>query len=174
MSPALRWSVVLVSTALAAAIGCGSGPSPGTPTERLWVSGVPTSAKAEISAFVTTRQGSGKFLGAFFHGSALRGHHDVFEWTDDGKDAAKLKFLQDGKQRRLRFETCEPTRGFDYCMIVHGDPTGAKTYQSRKRWIVRRPGRKRDVEPAMVLEVMAELAEDDEELQAAFSTADPQ
>ena len=173
MSPARRCSVVLVLAALTAASGCGGGSSPATPTERLWVSGVPTSAKAEISAFVTTRQSGGKFLGAFFHGSALRGHHDVFEWVDDGKDAAKLKFLQDGRQRRVTFETCEPTTGFDYCMLVHGDPTGAKKYQSRKRWVVRRPG-KRDVEPTIVLDAIAELAEDDEDLQAAFSTADAQ
>ena len=168
---------MLVLAAVTGLSACGSGPSPGTPTERLWVSGVPTSAKAEISAFVTTRQSGGqnggKFLGAFFHGSALRGHHDVFEWVEDGKDAAKLKFLQDGSTRRVRFENCEPTRGFDYCMIVHGDPTGAKKYQSRKRWIVRRPG-KREIEPTVVMDVIAELAEDDEELQAAFSTADPQ
>ncbi|HET6584593.1 MAG TPA: hypothetical protein VFG69_14140 [Nannocystaceae bacterium] len=162
----------MVLAALAAS-ACGGGPSAGAPTERLWVSGVPTSAKAELSAFVTTRQGSGKFLGAFFHGSALRGHHDVFEWVEDGKDAAKLKFLQDGSTRRLRFETCEPTRGFDYCMIVKGDPTGAERYQSRKRWIVRRPGRGK-IEPAMVLDAIAELSEDDEDLAAAFSTADAQ
>ena len=172
MSPARRCSVVLVFAGLVVASGCG-GSGPATPTERLWVSGVPTSAKAEISAFVTTRQSGGKFLGAFFQGSALRGQHDVFEWVDDGKDAAKLKFLQDGKTRRVWFETCAPTTGFDYCMIVHGDPKGAKTYQSRKRWVVRRPG-KRDVEPTIVLDVISELAEDDEELQAAFSTDEPQ
>lgn len=173
MSPTRRSSVVLALTALAAAVGCGGGSSPATPTERLWVSGVPTSAKAEISAFVTTRQSGAKFLGAFFHGSALRGHHDVFEWVEDGKDAAKLKFLQDGKTRRVWFETCTPTTGFDHCMIVHGDPTGAKTYQSRKRWVVRRPG-KRDIGPNMVLDAIAELATDDEELQAAFATDEPQ
>lgn len=171
MSPARRSSVVLAFLALVAAAACGGGSSPATPTERLWVSGVPTSPKAEISAFVTTRQSGGKFLGAFFHGSALRGHHDVFEWHEDGKNGAHLVFLQDGKERDVRFETCTPTTGFDHCLIVHGDPTGAGKYQSRKRWVVRRPGKK-DVEPTMVLDAIEALAEDDEDLQAAFSTAD--
>lgn len=169
MSLARRSSVVLAFLALSAA--CGGGSSPATPTERLWVSGVPTSPKAEISAFVTTRQSGGKFLGAFFHGSALRGQHDVFEWYEDGKDAARLVFLQDGRERAVRFESCTPTTGFDHCLIVHGDPTGAVKYQSRKRWVVRRPGKKA-IEPTMVLDAIETLAEDDEDLQAAFSTAE--
>jgi len=170
MSAARHVPVVLVSIALAATIGCGA-PSPGTPTERLWVSGIPTSTKAEITAFITTRSTGGKYIGAFFRGSSLRGRHDVFEWIDDGKDAAKLRFLQDDKTTRIRIETCEPTTGFDHCILVHGDPTGTKRYQSRKRWVVRRPGRK-DVSPTMVMDALAELAEDDEELQAALPTAD--
>lgn len=157
----------LVPIALVGA--CGSSST--APTERLWVSGVPTSAKTEISAFVTTRTGEGKYLGAFFKGSMLRGGHDVFEWEDDGKDAAKLKFLQDGKTRRIRIETCEPSRGFDRCILVHGDPTGKVKYQSRKRWTVKRPGGKKDL-AALVPSVMAELAEDDDELASALAAVD--
>ncbi len=148
--------------------GCGS--SSNAPTERLWVSGVPTSTRAEISAFVTTRTGEGKFLGAFFSGSLLRGKHDVFEWEDDGADAAKLKFLQDGKVRRIRIEPCKPSTGFDRCILVHGDPTGKVRYQSRKRWTVKRPGGKKDL-ATLVPSVMAELGEEDRDL-AAFTSAD--
>jgi hypothetical protein len=46
-------------------------------------------------------------------------------------------------------------------------------YQSRKRWVVRRPGRRRDVGSSLVLDVITELAEDDESL-AAFLPADPE
>lgn len=160
--------VLVWNFGLFAVAGCG-GSDTATPTDRLWVSAVPTSAKQELSAFVTTRTSEGKYVGAFFHGSALRGSHDVFEWKDSGKDAATLRFLQDGRQTKVRFETCSPSRGFDFCLLVHGDPTGAKKYQSRKRWNVRR-GKK-----AAILSIPAmfeDLAEDDEELARALVTDD--
>lgn len=153
---------------LLVAAACG-GSDAATPTDRLWVSAVPTSAKQELSAFVTSRTSEGKYVGAFFRGSALRGSHDVFEWKDDGKSGATLRFLQDGKQAKIRFETCTPTRGFDHCLLVHGDPTGAKKYQSRKRWNLRR-GKKAAMLSIPVL--FEELAEDDEELAAALETDD--
>lgn len=156
----------LVPLVLASA-ACGGGDA-STPTERLWVSTVPTSAKQEISAFITTRTRDDKYIGAFFRGSALRGQHDVFSWVADGRDAAKLTFLQDGSTRRVRFESCKPSRGFDLCLIVHGDPTGAKQYQSRKRWNVRRPG-KRALAAMDVPLTMAELAEHDAELAAELA-----
>jgi hypothetical protein len=146
--------------------GCGS--SDPTPTERLWISGVPSNAKAPISAFVTTRTGDGKYIGAFFQGSALRGSHDVFEWRADGKDAAKLRFLQDGTSMRVRFETCPKKPGFDFCLIVRGDKGSEQRYYSRKRWNVRRPGKKQELGAVMVPELIGELAEDDDELQAAL------
>jgi len=161
---------LLAITALAVLVpSCGGGSS--TITERLWVSGVPTDPKAKISAFATTRSGDDKYIGAFFSGSVLRGGHDVFEWHAEGKDGAKLVFLQDGTTRHLNFETCEPSRGFDHCILVHGDPTGAERYQSRKRWQVKRPGRRSAA--TLVQDVMIELAADDEELAAALAAGDP-
>jgi hypothetical protein len=147
--------------------GCG-GKDTGSPTERLWVSAIPKNPKASLTAFITTRTTGDKFVGSFFHGSLLRGGHDVFEWRNDGEDAAVLKFLQDDDAKRVRFETCKPTTGFDFCLIVHGDPKRAERYQSRKRWTVRRPGRKRDLGPSSVMDVMFELSEDDADLRAAL------
>jgi hypothetical protein len=95
----------------------------------------------------------------------------VFQWNAQAKDAATVKFLQDGRTVRLRFETCTPSRGFDHCIIVHGDPTGAERYQSRKRWVVRRPGKKA-FSPAAVVEAFSELVDDDRELQATFATGE--
>ncbi len=166
---ALRVGLSVLACSLVATACSGSGEA--SPTERLWVSAVPTSAKQQLSAFVTSRTGEGKYLGAFFQGSALRGSHDVFEWKDDGKHAATLKFLQDGKTARLRFETCTPSRGFDHCLLVHGDPTGAKKYQSRKRWTVRRPGKK-TADAVMIPQLLLEFAQDDEDLGAAFAIDD--
>ena len=158
-------TIVLFATLLAAA--CGS--SDGSPTERLWISGVPSKGTESISAFVTTRTGEGKYIGAFFQGSAYRGTHDVFEWRTDGKDAARLKFLQDGHSMRVRFETCPKKTGFDFCLLVRGDDGREQRYYSRKRWNVRRPGKKKDVLDAVsVPSVLADVAEDDEELQAAL------
>ncbi len=163
-APLSGLSVILLAGA------CG-GSGVASPTERLWVSAVPTSTKQELSAFVTTRTGDGKYIGAFFHGSALRGSHDVFAWKDDGKGGAVLEFLQDGRIAKVRFETCTPTRGFDHCLIVHGDPTGAQRYQSRKRWTVRRPGKK-TIDALLVPQILVELAQDDDDLAAAVTIDD--
>ena len=153
---------------LVLAAGC-EGKHAGSPTERLWVSGVPKNPKATLTAFVTARTTGDKYIGAFFSGSMVRGGHDVFEWKSEGEDAARLRFLQDDQTHALRFETCEPSTGFDYCILMHGDPTRTKRYQSRKRWTVRRPGKKQAV--PSVTEVLLELAEDDADLRAALSPA---
>jgi hypothetical protein len=148
--------------------GCGGGTA--TATERLWVSAMPTDPKEKITAFVTMASGS-HYEGAFFQGSLFRGSHDVFRWNDAGKGRAKLQFLQDNKKIELRFETCKPRRGFDHCLAVAGGPGGTVEYQSRKRWVVRRPG-KRDVAAAGLFgAALLELAEDDEELAAALDAA---
>lgn len=160
--------LVLAPVALQSA-GCGGGTA--TATERLWISGLPSSPKTRITAFATTRTGEGKYLGAFFQGTVLRGGHDVFEWRSEGTDRATLQFLQDGTTAKIRFEPCKPTTGFDHCLLVHGDPTGTKRYQSRKRWVVKRPGKKKDVAGALVLDALETLAADDDEL-AAFLAAE--
>jgi hypothetical protein len=162
-----RIALAVGAIGLTCAIGCG-GSSEAAATERLWVSAVPTSPKANLTAFLTTRTSDGKYIGAFFKGSLYRGGHDVFQWNAQSKNAATVKFLQDGQTARLRFESCKPSRGFDYCLVVHGDPTGAGRYQSRKRWAVRRPGKKDAIASTMVLDAMTELAAADDELRAAF------
>jgi hypothetical protein len=161
-APLRPWLLAIPTLLL---LGCGGG-ADATATERLWVSGVPTSPKEPLTAFITTRMSDGKYLGAFFKGSLYRGGHDVFEWYADGKDTAHLKFLQDGSGAKLRIEKCEPTRGFDHCMLLKGDPTGTVKYQSRKRWVVRRPGKKKDIAEGLVTQTILDLAEDDEDLQA--------
>lgn len=167
-----RAPTIILANMLLALCGFGGlaacGSSDASPTERLWISGVPSKATEPMSAFVTTRTGEGKYIGAFFQGSAYRGTHDVFEWRSDGKDAAKLKFLQDGSSMRVRFGSCEPKRGFDFCLSVKGDKGGEQRYYSRKRWNVRRPGKKKELLAIDVPNVIAELAEDDEELQVAL------
>lgn len=160
MTDRASWFLAIPTLAL---LGCGGGEA--TATERLWISTVPTSPKEPITAFITTRTSDGKYLGAFFKGSLYRGGHDVFEWYDDGKDAAHLEFLQDGTKAKLRIEKCTPTTGFDHCMLLHGDPTGTVRYQSRKRWVVRRPGKKSELD-GMVTQAIVDLAGEDEDLRA--------
>lgn len=158
--------VALVTACLSTA--CGGG-GEATVTERLWISAVPTQPTARTTAFLATRTSDGKYIGAFFQGSMYRGGHDVFRWEDAGKHAATLTFLQDGEKVELRFEPCKPSTGFDHCIIVAGDPSRAGRYQSRKRWRVRRPGKKKGESVAMVMSTLDELAQDDEELQAALA-----
>ncbi|MCX4247216.1 hypothetical protein [Paraliomyxa miuraensis] len=166
---ALMIGVALGSAGLVA--GCKGGAA--TPTERLWVSGVPTSPKAPLTAFVTMRsenKGEG-YLGAFYQGSLLRGGHEVFEWKDTGKDRASVRFLQDDVEVKLTLSPCNPSTGFDYCLELRGDSPYARRYQSRKRWIVRRPGRTRDAAAGLVTHAMLELADDDDELAQALDLA---
>lgn len=160
---------ILVCTVFSLLVsGCGGGTA--TATERLWISGLPKTPRAPITAFATTRTGDGKYLGAFFQGTALRGGHNVFEWTSQGSDRAELKFLQDDTTAKISWTTCAPTTGFDYCLEMKGDPTGTRRYQSRKRWVVKRPGKRKGAS-AMVLDAMVELGEDDEELAALLEDA---
>ncbi|MCH9682071.1 MAG: hypothetical protein K0V04_11605 [Deltaproteobacteria bacterium] len=151
-------------------VSCGGGTT-ATATERLWVSGIPTNAKEPLTAFVTMRSGEDKFLGAFFHGTLLRGSHDVFNWEPTGNGRARVEYLQDGHYANLRFESCKPSTGYDHCLLVTGGPTGTQRYQSRKRWVVRRPGRKRDATVGLFAVTLAELAEDDEQLASALDAA---
>ena len=145
--------------------GCRGGAEP-TPTERLWISSLPSSPKSEITVFASIKASDGKYIGSFFHGSAFRGRHDVFELFPKDEHFAELRFSQDGKIKKLRFEPCEPARGFDFCLMMHGDPTGTVRYQSRKRWSLRRPG-KRGL-GASAWSAIEDLAQEDEAL-AAFT-----
>jgi hypothetical protein len=111
------------------------------------------------------------YLGAFFQGSLFRGGHDVFEWKDTGKDQARVRFLQDGVELDLSLSPCKPATGFDYCLELRGNSPYARKYQSRKRWVVRRPGRKRDAATGLVTQAMLELADDDDELAQALDRA---
>ncbi len=164
MRPVLRIS----SAALVAALSVGCGASDATVTERLWISALPKTPKAPITAFATMASDGDKYFGAFFSGTLLRGGHDVFEWRATGKSSASLRFLQDGTKADIRLETCKPTTGFDYCVIVRGDPTGAERYQSRKRWVVRRPGKRKAIDGTFVLDAMQQLADDDDDLAEAL------
>lgn len=146
-----------------ASAGCGGGGS-STVTERLWVSGVPKSPREPLAAFATTHKKGETYLGAFFQGTLYRGGHDVFEWQPSGKSRARLQFLQDGRRVDVRTESCKPSRGFDLCVLVHGDPLGVVRYESRKRWVVKRPGKRKDA-GALVLDTLYELSEDDDDLE---------
>lgn len=151
------------------AVGCGGGSA--EITERLWVTSVPTSAKEGFSAFLTARSGN-ELVGAFFRGSFVRGSYDAFKWRDTGKGKAEVVMLQDDRKVELRIRACEPSSVFDHCIIVDSDLTGPVKYQSRKRWVVRRPGRKGLGAGALFEATLLELAEDDEALEAALEAVD--
>ncbi len=151
-----------LSSVLVLGLGACGNQGEATATERLWVSSVPTNPKQPITAFLATRTSDGKYLGAFFKGSLYRGGHDVFEWKSRSGSTAELRFMQDGSTASLKFESCKPSRGFDHCLLVSGDPTGTRRYQSRKRWTVRRG--KKTVPSQLVTSTLAELAEDDQDL----------
>ncbi len=128
---------MLAAGLVAPLAGCGGKPSTDV-TNRLWVSAVPTSPRQATTAFAIV-DARGRNIGVFHQGSLYEAKHRAFNWKARG-DKAQLTLLQDNDTHELRVETCKPTRGFDRCVMLHGDPTGAVRYQSRKRWALR--GRK--------------------------------
>ena len=50
-----------------------------------------------------------------------------------------MRMIQDDKVYKIRTEACEPSKGFHYCVLVHGDPQGEVRYESRKLWGLSRP-----------------------------------
>lgn len=159
----------LVASLGVGAAGCGGGGSAEV-TERLWVTDLPTSPKEEFSAFLTARSGD-DYVGSFYRGSLLRGTHDAFKWRAKGKDRADVVLLQDDKKLELRLKPCEAVKPFDHCIVVESARTGATKYYSRKRWVVRRPGKRKDVGSGLFDATLFELAEDDDELAAVLDAA---
>lgn len=144
--------------------GCSKKP-PSEVADRLWVAEMPSGPRDRVDAFVLTEVGK-RSVGSYYHGSLYRGVHDSFTWTSKAKDRGVIRILQDQRDFEVRFEPCKPDRGFDQCILLHGDPKKVVRYQSRKRWSIPRRGKNLDV-PAL----MVELAEDDDELEAAFEQA---
>jgi hypothetical protein len=152
-------------TALAL-VGC-SKPAPSEIADRLWVSEMPSGPRDQIDAFMLAEI-KGRALGSFYHGSLYRGSHDAFKWTSKGKTAGELELLQDGKVRTIEIRSCKPSEGFDMCVRLEGDPKGVVRYQSKKRWAIPRRGKAESLDVTMAI---AELAEDDEELEMLLESA---
>lgn len=160
------FSLTLAALGLSLAAGCGKAPAANL-TERLWVSDLPTNPKEQISMFVISDVKSRK-LGLFYRGSLYRGVHDLFRFSGDASGRrGKMQLLQDGTVHAVRTETCQPSRGFDFCILVHGDPTGVVRYQSRKRWALR----KSEAPSLHAGEILSTLAEEDEDLRALAEAA---
>lgn len=135
--------------------------------DRLWLTAVPKKPGDEVSAFVIVRVSEARQYGFLFKGSLLRGSYDTFHWATDGEGKGKLTTVQDGKVHKIRTETCEPDKGFQYCVQLHGDPQGTVRYQSRKRWGLGRPKAK-----LMGFDLASELqglAAEDDELAASLA-----
>lgn len=153
----------LTATALLATglLGCSNKP-PSEVADRLWVAEMPSGPRDRVDAFVLTEVGK-RSIGSYYHGSLYRGVHDSFTWTSKAKDRGVIRILQDQREFEVTIETCKPDKGFDQCILLKGDPKQVVRYQSRKRWSIPRRGKSLDV-PAL----MVELAEQDDELEAAF------
>jgi hypothetical protein len=158
------FSTLAVSLTLLA--GCGGNKPPAEVADRLWVAQMPTSPRSQVDAFVLTEVGK-RNVGTFYHGSLYRGAHDSFLWTTKAKDRGVIHLLQDQRDVEVRTKPCKPDKGFDQCILLEGDPKKVVRYQSRKRWAIPRRGKSLDVPQMMI-----ELGEDDEQLQALVESED--
>ena len=155
-------SLALAGVALLSLDACSKAP-PAEIADRLWVEQMPTSPRSEVHAFVLTEVRK-RSAGSFFHGSLYRGSHDSFLWTNKSKDRGVIRMLQEDKDYEVHVEECKPSRGFDQCILLEGDPKGVVRYQSRKRWAIPRRGGSLEL-PALI----EELAEQDPELEALIA-----
>ena len=156
--------VLLLAAGTLATAGCGRAPTSEV-TNRLWVSSVPTSPRQGTTAFAIVGT-KGRNIGVLHEGSVYESRHRMFSWAARG-DNAKLTLLQSNEAHQIRLEKCKPSRGFDRCVMLHGDPSGAVRYQSRKRWALRGRRGKSAAAGAEALSfeaIVAELAAEDPEL----------
>ena len=156
-----------------AASGCGDEKAAAGPVhDRLWLSKVPKKLSEEVGAFIVLRASESKQYGFVFKGSMYRGSYDTFHWTPEGEDRARLRTLQDDKVHEVRLEACTPDDGYQYCMLVHGDPQGVERYQSRRGWGLGKPNK---LKPGAAFDLASELralAGEDEEVAAALAGLD--
>jgi hypothetical protein len=138
---------LLLSTA------CGGAPTSDL-TDRLWVSSVPKGPRESTHAFAMTKV-RGRQLGSFYSGSIYAGKHQMFAFESRARGRGRITLLQENRAHEVTVTTCQPTRGFDFCILLEGDPTNTVRYQSRKRWTI--PRRRSDAapDPAELLETFA-------------------
>lgn len=120
--------------AVSALSGCGQRKETKL-TGRLWVTELPTNPQQRVGAMVFSEVG-GRRLGVLHQGSAYRSQHEAVQWLGSD-ERGELVMLQDGRKHAVKVESCTPTRGFDLCVRLVGDPMGFERYQSRKRWSVK-------------------------------------
>jgi len=156
--------------------GCGGddGEALGPVHDRLWLTAVPKKLTDEVGAFVVVRASESKQYGFLFKGSMFRGSYDTFHWAPDGEGRARMRTVQDDRVHNIRVEACEPDAGFQYCMLIHGDPQGVERYQSRKRWGLGRPNQ---LKPGAAFDLAGQLralADEDAEVAAALAGLEPE
>lgn len=168
-----RVSALLLLSLVAPLPGCGRGDPVDVPIhDRLWVTGVPKKPKDTVGVLAIVRASEKWQYGWLFKGSLLRGTYDTFHWTPDGEHEhrSQMRMIQDDKVYKVRTEACEPTAGFHYCVLVHGDPQGEVRYQSRKFWGLSRPKDSKSMGFDLTAE-LERLAGEDPELAALLDEA---
>lgn len=130
--------VLVVGPFLGLGLGC-RGESSDAVVDRLWISELPRSARANFVAFALSSQ-KGRSFGLLHEGSVYRGSHRAFAWKQLAPGKFELQWLQEQRKARVVAEKCRPSAGFDHCVVMRGLGFGATRFQSRKRWRLRLKG----------------------------------
>jgi len=161
----------VIFSLLAPMSACGGGDAADVPIhDRLWLTAIPKKTTDTVGALMIVRASESRQYGGIFKGSLWRGVYDSFHWQPEGEHRAHMRMLQDDKVFKVRTEPCEPTTGFHYCVLVHGDPQGEVRYQSRRLWGLTRP--KATAQAFDLAAELAVLAEQDEELAGVLAQAE--
>lgn len=133
------WLCLLAVSTLSS--GC-RGESSDAVVDRLWISEIPRSGRANFVAFALSSQ-KGRSFGVVHDGSLYRGSHRALNFKQLAPGRFELLWLQEQRKARVEAEKCRPSAGFDYCVVMRGMGFGATRFQSRKRWRLRiTPGKK--------------------------------
>ncbi len=134
--------------------------------DRLWLSAVPHSIRDNVGALLIVRASATKQYGSLSHGSVLQGRYATLQWIPGDDGHGQMRLLQDNKATDVRITNCTPSDGFDYCIVIHGDPQGVGRYESRRLWGLRKPHKSITFN---VAQAIAEVAEQDPELAALMA-----
>lgn len=132
----------LVVVGLSGCDGCEQGEPVGV-TDRVWVTNLPDDPRQSLKILWIFDLEDAGHIGGFIVGSQYRNRHERFRYHPLTEGSGRIELLQDQRVHRVRATRCEPTEGFDLCMVLHGDPSAGQgatdpahgsRYLSREEW----------------------------------------
>jgi hypothetical protein len=102
---------------------------------RVWVDHLPRGETDPVQVFVALQD---KDLGVFERTSRWKGEHELFRFERRGDGRLRVVYPQTRQHEDVGYRAGPCNRGeFDYCLELRGSSRGARSYVSKKGWVVR-------------------------------------